>query len=201
MALPHRDLLSPAQRIQILALPNSLGEIEGLYTLTAADKAFIARHRTNSNRLGLALQLCFLRYPGRAWTVEDVPPASMARFIAQQVGVSPMDLSGYAARDQTRREHFVELLKEYGWRSFALHDYRELSAWLSEQARSTDQGLALVTLLIAEIRRRRMVVPRLPVLERLALSSRARARAEAYASLTTDLTIEERMRLDWPGRR
>jgi len=57
-------------------------------------------------------------------------------------------LQGYAERDQTRREHFIELLNEYGWRSFGLHEHRELSTWLMNQARSTDQGMALVLLLI-----------------------------------------------------
>lgn len=194
--MPHRDLLSPAQRTQLLALPTSLRNIEQLYTLTPDDCEFIARHRTNTNRIGIALQLCFLRYPGRAWTPEEVLPSSMLRFIAQQIGTSPLDLDGYAERDQTRREHFVELLKEFGWKNFGLQDYRKLSAWLIEQARSTDQGAALVALLVGETRRRQVVVPTLRVLERLTLSARARARREAYRALTADLTLKQQGRLD-----
>jgi hypothetical protein len=38
---------------------------------------FIGTHRTNSNRLGIAVQLCFLRHPGRAWTLEERIPATM----------------------------------------------------------------------------------------------------------------------------
>ncbi|MGE5294833.1 MAG: Tn3 family transposase [Solirubrobacterales bacterium] len=194
--MPWRDLLSSAQRSQLLALPTARREIEEAYTLTPADRDFIAMHRTVSNRLGMAMQLCFLRHPGRAWTPEEVIPPSMLRFIADQVDASPSDLAGYARRDQTRREHFIELLNEYGWRSFGVRGYRELSAWLREQARGTDQGLALVTLLIGEIRRRRIVVPTLPVLERLTLAARARARREAYSALTVNLTPEQNRQLD-----
>jgi hypothetical protein len=50
--------------------------------------------------------------------------------------------------------------------------------------------------LTAEIRRRRIVVPTLPVIERLALACRARARREAYTVLSTDLTPEQRSKLD-----
>jgi Domain of unknown function (DUF4158) len=75
-------------------------------------------------------------------------PATMLRWIAEQVSAAPSSFQGYAERDQTRREHFIELLNEYGWRSFGLHEHRELSTWLMNQARSTDQGMALVLLLI-----------------------------------------------------
>jgi Domain of unknown function (DUF4158) len=67
----------------------------------------------------------------------------MLRFMAKQVDADAPDLLGYAERDQTRREHFTEVLNEYGWQGFGLRAYRELSAWLTEQARSTDQGMAL----------------------------------------------------------
>ena len=63
--MPWPDLLTPAQRVQILELPASLREYEELYTLTPADLEFVAAHRTDANRLGVAVQLCFLRYPGR----------------------------------------------------------------------------------------------------------------------------------------
>jgi hypothetical protein len=77
-------------------------------------------------------------------------------------------------------------MREYGFTAFGIKEYRTLSAWLTEQARGTDNGLALVTLLVAEVRRRRVVVPTLPVVERLALSCRARARREAYAWWTRE---------------
>jgi TnpA family transposase len=142
--MPWRDLLSPTQRVQVVALPTSLREYEGLYTLTPADMDFVAAHRTHTNRLGVAVQLCFLRYPGRAWTPKEIAPAAMRRFIALQIGAEAVDLLGYAERDQTRREHLAELMREYRFTAFGVKDYRALSTWLTEQARGTDNGLALV---------------------------------------------------------
>jgi hypothetical protein len=97
--------------------------------------------------------------PGWAWTPEERIPATMLRWIAAQVSADPGDIESYAKRDPTRREHILELLQEYSWRSFGLHEYREMSAWLMNQARSTDLGMALITLLISELRNRRIVVP------------------------------------------
>ena len=49
--MPWRDLLSPAQRAQVMALPTGLREYEELYTLTPADQEFVAAHRISANRL------------------------------------------------------------------------------------------------------------------------------------------------------
>jgi TnpA family transposase len=194
--MPWKDLLSSAQRAHVLALPTSLREFEDLYALTPADRQFVAQRRTNANRLGVAVQLCFLRHPGRAWAPDEVLPAALVRFVARQVDADPADLAEYAGRDETRREHLAELLCEYGYTTLGVRDYRSLSVWLTDQARGTDSGPGLVTLLVAEIRRRRIVVPALPVVERLTLSARARARQGAYAALTSDLTADQRTRLD-----
>ena len=120
----------------------------------------------------------------------------MLRWIAGQVSADPSDIESYGKRDPTRREHFLELLQEYSWRSFGLHEYREMSAWLMNQARSTDLGMALITLLISELQHRRIVVPVLPVLERLTIAARSRARRKAYRALNSDLTFAQRQDLD-----
>ena len=194
--MPWKELLSSVQRAHVLALPTTLREYEELYTLTPADLQFVAKRRTDPNRLGIAVQLCFLRHPGRVWVPDEVMPEAMVRFIAHQVDVDSTVLADYAGRDETRREHLAELIREYGYTTLDIRNYRLLSAWLIDQARVTDNGLALVMLLVDEVRRRRIVVPALAVVERMTLSARARARQEAYTVLTTDLTLDQRAKLN-----
>jgi Domain of unknown function (DUF4158) len=62
--------------VQLLAFPTGLRELEERYGFTPSDLEFIGAHRTNSNRLGIAVQLCFLRHPGLAWTPEERIPAT-----------------------------------------------------------------------------------------------------------------------------
>jgi hypothetical protein len=69
-------------------------------------------------------------------------------------------------------------------------------ALLMNQARSTDLGMALIMLLISELWHRRIVVPILPVLERLTIAARSRARRKAYRAMNGDLTFEQRQHLD-----
>ena len=100
--MPRQETLSPAQRTQLMALPTDPREIADRYTFTPADLDLIAQCRGDQNRMGFAIQLCFLRYPGRAWTPEEPVPIPMLSYVAGQLGIAPEHLSGYALRDQTR---------------------------------------------------------------------------------------------------
>jgi TnpA family transposase len=63
--MARRRLLTPAQRLALLALPVDRVEAARHYTLGEVELATINRRRGGRNRLGFALQLCALRYPGR----------------------------------------------------------------------------------------------------------------------------------------
>ena len=121
--MPWRDLLSLAQRTQLLALPTSLPDLEEFYTLTPTDREFVAARRTPTNRLGIAVQLCFLRHPGRAWIPKEALPMGLLRYIASQIEVTTNNFESYADRDETRREHLADLLVELGLRTLGGGDY------------------------------------------------------------------------------
>jgi hypothetical protein len=121
--MPWRDLLSLAQRTQLLALPTSLPDLEEFYTLTPTDREFVAARRTPTNRLGIAVQLCFLRHPGRAWIPKEALPMGLLRYIASQIEVTTNNFESYADRDETRREHLADLLVELGLRTLGSCDY------------------------------------------------------------------------------
>jgi TnpA family transposase len=194
--MPRQELLSATQRAQLLALPAEPTQVAACPLFTPAELALIARHRGRSNRLGFAVQLYLLRHHGRAWMPEEQVPLALLHFLGDQIGVAPEYLAVYAQRDQTRREHLAELLATYDWHTFGLAESRTLSAWLLPLARTTDQGLALVKALLAELRQRHFVAPALSVLDRVASAVRHRARCEAYRALTADLTPAQRDQLD-----
>jgi TnpA family transposase len=123
----RRELLTAAQRAELLALPTDRLEIRERYLLTPTDFDLINRHRTEANRLGFAIQLCLLRYPGRSWLPTEQLPSEMLRFIARQIGPEPTALADYAQRDETRREHQQELLTAFGWKTIDRLTYRVLS--------------------------------------------------------------------------
>ncbi|WP_374226874.1 DUF4158 domain-containing protein [Ktedonobacter sp. SOSP1-85] len=62
---------------------------------------------------------------------------------------------------RARREHLGELQRRFGFRSFSLRFYRDLSHWLMPIALGTDEGIVLVEALIEELRTRRIIAPAL----------------------------------------
>ena len=103
-------------------------------------------------KLGLALQLCALRYPGRLLRPGELIPAEPLAFIAEQVGVPPDSLAGFARRGPTRYEQLGLLYRTYGFQELTRPHCTELAAWLLPIARATTAGLPLVEALLGEMR-------------------------------------------------
>ena len=123
-AMPRRSLLSNEQRTRLFSVPVDHAEMAKHYVLSADDLALVQAKRRAINRLGFAVQLCLLRYPGQGPGPAEQPPEAMIAFVARQLGVPPVEFANYAQRDQIRREHAVELQKYLGLRSFGLTDWR-----------------------------------------------------------------------------
>ena len=56
------------------------------YTFDERDRAIIRHRRGPHNRLGFAMQLCYLRYPGQTMGPDTVPSDDILIWVAQQVG-------------------------------------------------------------------------------------------------------------------
>ncbi len=62
--MPRRSILSAAEREGLFALPDTQDELIRHYTSSDADLSIIRQRRGAANRLGFAVQLCYLRFPG-----------------------------------------------------------------------------------------------------------------------------------------
>src|SRR5258707_983346 len=146
--MPTRELLSPVQRTQFLCVPADMSEqmLVRYYTLSEDDRSLIKQRRRNHNRLGFAVQLAYLRFPGRTWAANEEVSPLLVSYVASQLKVNPMSIVQYGQdREATRYEHLAELEKACGFRPFTKREYRELSVWLLPIARKTDTGTVLVS--------------------------------------------------------
>lgn len=203
--MPRRKLLTTAQRDDLLAFPDDESELIRLCTLSADDLAFVRAHRGEHNRLGIAVQLCYLRFPGRTLSAGEAPHAPVLGMVAAQLDLPPGLWDHYAIRDETRREHVLEVLARLGLESFRRSHGRNLVTWLTPLAMQTTQGFVLAQALVAELRARRIVLPPIRVLELLCAQAATRAQREVFRLLTEPLSAEHRQQLDGllvvaPGR-
>ena len=155
-----------------------------------------------ANRLGFAIQLCLLRYPGRPLRAGEVVPRHIVEFVASQVGADPDAFYDYAGgledtgRDTTRREHVAQIARTFGFRHFDTQAYRELSRWLLPIAEGTDSGEALVGALLEEMRNRQIIAPALYTVERLSWETRRRAQERVFGRFVEYFGEEQLERFD-----
>lgn len=185
--MPRRRVLTDAQITALVALPITEADLIRHYTLGPDDLAVIARRRRPHNRLGFALQLCALRYPGRLIRPGELVPRTVVTFLAEQLDIDPDALTDYATRAPTRYDHLDALRDAFGFRTFSQPDHRELSAWLMPIALATVSAITVAEALMAELRRRRIAAPGTTTVEHMVAT--ALLQAERHTATTLDGTL------------
>ena len=107
--MPRRYILTASERAGLVAIPTDETALIRFYTLSEQDLSVIKQRRGDANRLGFAVLLCCLRYPGYALPAGEDPPHTFLTMISAQLGVEPEIWAEYAGREETRREHLSEL--------------------------------------------------------------------------------------------
>src|SRR5512134_999604 len=128
--MPRRRLLTDAQRANLLALPTREIALIQHYTLTGEDLALVATRKHPETKLGLALQLCALRYPGRLLKPGEFIPTEPLTFITEQIDVAADSLAMFARRGPTRYEQLTVLYRAFGYQELTGPHRRALAAWL-----------------------------------------------------------------------
>lgn len=190
--MPRRSLLSAEQRAGLFAVPDAAETMARHYVFSPDDLALIRGKRRAGNRLGFAIQLCLLRFPGHILAPGEVPPAPMVAFVASQLGIAPALFADYAQRDETRREHVGELQGYLQLRSFRLADWRACLQAGTDAARAADRGEPIVLAILAHLRAAAVMIPAAAVLERIGLAACVRARRHAFDTLGEGLPEADR---------
>src|SRR5438270_13150129 len=126
----RRQQLTEAQITTLFDPPTDQRELVRYYTLSAADLAAIRRCRGDHNRLGHALMLCYLRYPGRPLQAGERPPRPLLLFVAEQIDALPEAIEDYRAAERNRQGHMAELQDRPGLRPFGTRPAAELAGRL-----------------------------------------------------------------------
>jgi hypothetical protein len=91
----------------------SVDELASCFFFDDEDRRLIARRRTDTTRLGFAVQLGTLRYLGRFLEDPAEVPAGVVQWTAREIGVpAGTDLAAYA-RGEWRWAHQDEIRREY----------------------------------------------------------------------------------------
>jgi len=98
----------------LVAPPDDDGNRIRLYTSSDTDLALVRERRGKANRLGFAVQLCLLRYPGLALSAERAIDEGLIRWVVETLWLDAATWTEYAVRDTTRRQHRSQLMAYLG---------------------------------------------------------------------------------------
>jgi len=87
------------------------------FYLDDADRAFVAEHRGDRNRLGVAVQLGSVRLLGVFLEDLATAPASAVGYAAEQLGLNDPGAIFAYANDRARWRHIPRIRARYGYRS------------------------------------------------------------------------------------
>ena len=194
--MPRRSILSTLERDSFFTLPESRDELIRLYTFNETDLSIIKQHRGSANRLGFAIQLCYMRYPGVMLGANDTPHPQILSFVAEQLKISPETWNDYGKRENTKWEHIAELKEIFGFKPFTMQHYRLHFQNIENLARSTDKAILLATELVTNLRHQNILLPSPNVIERICAQALTQANRHIFLALTESLTEEHHQHLD-----
>lgn len=198
MAQRTSSLLTPEQRERVRGIPPEFSdrEIARYYTFTPADLAAINRRRRGHNRLGFAVQLAMLRFPGRTLADIVMIPPRVVAYLAHQVDVPSADFERYGQRENTVYEHLEEIRRVFGYTYYDWRAMRRLMTCLLPLAMESDRPLPLAEAALEHLRTLKVIAPGITTLEYLIHRVRRRAERSVYRCMLHTLTDSQRQSLD-----
>lgn len=152
-----KELLTADQRTEFVRIPINMTEreLEIYYTFSQHDLEIINRHRRDHNRLGFAVQLCVLRYPGWSLSYVEPIPDYVIQYIAKQIDADPDSFSLYAKLDPTKHEHLEEIRQVYGYQNFTASKYRNAAHFLLQHALQNGNAMYLLHTVQEQLRNKK----------------------------------------------
>lgn len=194
--MPRRSILTASEKESLIAIPENEEDLIRFYTFSEADFSIIRQRRGAANRLGFAVQLCYLRYPGQFLGPNQTPHTKILEIAAKQLKVSSGVWEEYGQREQTRREHLLELQAAYQYRLFGINDYQDALNLVTKTALQTDKGIVLAIESVEYLRKNSILLPPYNVIERICSEALTQANRQIYSLLSEPLVASQRQSLD-----
>ncbi|MBK5469308.1 Tn3 family transposase [Bacillus sp. TH19] len=191
-----RELLTPEQRQAFMQISEDEWVLGTYYTFSKRDLEIINKRRREENRLGFAVQLAILRYPGWPYTHIKSIPDSVIHYISKQIGSTPSSLSLYPQRENTLWDHLKEIRNEYDLVTFTLKEYRMTFKHLYQLALENGDAIHLLHECIDFLRENKIILPAITTLERMVWEAREMAEKKLFNMVSQSLSNTQKEKLE-----
>ncbi len=192
------QFLSRAELDRLDSFPQEIAadQLAAYFRLDGEELPFVREQRGAASQLGIALQLCTLRWLGFVPAGLVDAPADAIDCLTSQLDVPARAIFDYAVRERTGRDHLALARDRLGFCVAGETEIDRLRSWLVEQALERDKPTLLLQRACDELRAWRVERPTLDRLVRLIAWAREHAHERTYELLSPVLTQELRHALD-----
>jgi TnpA family transposase len=195
--MPTR-FLSDAEIERLERFPDTIDrrDLARYFRLDSDDLRFVRQQNGAPGRLGIALQLCSLRWLGFVPDELSAAPSDAIATVAESLDVPARAVFDYSVRAPTRREHRLAVREHAGFVTAGEAELESLRGWLLERALEHERPSLLFSQACVELHRRRVERPAIDRVMRLVAWARERAHEQTFERLVPQLTDERRAALD-----
>ncbi|WP_185601783.1 DUF4158 domain-containing protein [Paenibacillus sp. 598K] len=192
-----KEVLTDEQKLAFKQIPG-VGDVEVFkhYTFSKQQIDAILLHRRDYNRLGFAVQLALVAYPGWPLQQYEFIPDEFIAYIAGQLKIAPGEFANYARREPTRREHLDEIRRLFGYSSFTKEHYDQLAQDMYAPLMLSEDPVQAVQACTDWLRARKIIFPALSTIERVVWETRHQIENDILRQLTERLSPAQLEQLD-----
>jgi hypothetical protein len=176
-------------------LPRELSafELEAFFTFSAAERELIEQRRRPAHKLGLALQMGFLRLSGRLLDAFRIVPGNLWRHLGAQLNIDAPDLASLRAlyrRGNTLFEQQQLACHALGFRWMSEHQRRYLVSMLREELQRTLERDRLLMFARRWLYEHRLIIVHDRMLRTMIATSVQQFETELAASIRQSVGVE-----------
>jgi len=195
--IPQFLAQSQRERYQRVPLEITEHDLMQFFQITYQDKIFLKSFHSGSNRLGIAFQVCIVRFMGffpDKW--QEQIPKNVASIISDQLNIPIELLAEYTQREKTIIDHNNKVLKYLGFRRWQPMDEIWLTPWLLNKGLEHDEEHILLQEFCLKLGQEKILRPSIAILERIVCGLSEQLHQETYRRLSSLLTHELETKLD-----
>ncbi|WP_144283993.1 Tn3 family transposase [Chryseobacterium echinoideorum] len=192
-----RKILSEKEKENLIESPVLKEDIIRWYTLTESDIIIIEQNcRGTANKLGFAIQLCYLRFPGKVLRSNEAPDSLILQYVCEQLNINPSAWEKYAIRDVTRREHIILIRKIFGFKTYGEFEQEVSLKYIHNKALQTDRAAIIAEEFITYLRTNKIQLPSINTIEKICSEVLTNAEKQIYDTLSSSLSNHQKQVLD-----
>ncbi len=172
------------------------GQLQAYFTLETRDRQLVRNCRTNNTKVGMAVQLCTLRFLGTFLEDLSLVPESVILHVQAELGLQNVDFKKYTNSNDARLDHRQLIVKHLSFREFEGAPFLRVARMLyTKLSLSNEATSVLIDAITTDLEQHNVVLPNITRISLLIGGVRKRVNLHLYRQITARISVRQKARL------